>query len=126
MSKLVFVYSIHLQDSATGLSNFVSPSSGIKLKKRKMGRCTDVISALYSPKVGGLGNYISYTPYVDPKTGITKIGDNGEPVMMQEMLEKKWNRSHGNKPGASPNISCMDHKIEKKFQKKLNLIEKKI
>jgi hypothetical protein len=95
MSKLVFVYSIHLQDSATGLSNFVSPA-GVKLKKRKMGRCTDVISALYSPKVGGLGNYISYTPYVDPKTGLTKINEaTGDPVMIQEMLEKKWNKPAG-------------------------------
>lgn len=95
MSKLVFVYSIHLQDSATGLSNFVSPTSGVKLKKRKMGRCTDTISALYSPKVGGLGNYISYTPYVDPKTGMTKLNERGEPVMLQEILEKKWNKPAG-------------------------------
>lgn len=94
MSKLVFVYSIP-RETATGLSQFVSPTSGLKLKKVKMGRCTDKISALYSSKVGGLGNYISYTPYVDPKTGLTKLNENGEPVMMQEMLEKKWNKPAG-------------------------------
>ena len=60
-----------------------------------MGGTTDRISALYSSKIGGLSNYISYTPYVDPKTGITKLDDNGNPVMLQTYLEQKWHKPAG-------------------------------
>lgn len=93
-NKLVFVYSIP-RPTATGLSDWTNDNSGNKLQKVKFGKCTDSIMALYSPKVGGLANYISYTPYTDPETGLPAKDENGEVIMLQQHLEKKWNRPAG-------------------------------
>ena len=94
-NKLIFIQTIPGRKTATGLSDFVHETSGKKINKTKMGRCTDRIAALYSSKVGGLANYISYTPAVDPKTGETMLNEKGEPVMLQEVLEKKWHKPAG-------------------------------
>jgi hypothetical protein len=93
-SKLVFVYSIP-RPTATGLSDWVNDTSGKKLQKTKIGRAEDRIMALYNPKVGGLANYITYTPWVDPSTGLTKTDEKGNPLMLQEYLEQKWNLPKG-------------------------------
>jgi hypothetical protein len=94
MSKLIFIYSIP-RTTATGISEWVSESSGIKLKKTKVGRATDRISALYSTKVGGLANYISYNYYTDPLTGEVQHDAQGNKILLQEYLEKKWNKPPG-------------------------------
>lgn len=93
-SKKVFIYSIP-RETATRVSEFTNDSSGVKLKKVKVGRCTDSIMALYSPKVGGLANYISYTPYIDPETGVAAKDEKGHPIMLQAYLERKWNKPEG-------------------------------
>lgn len=91
MANLVFVYSIP-RETATGLSEWVSDTSGKKLKKTKMGRCDDKIMALYDPKLGGLRNYISYTPWVE--NGVQVLSNEGKPLTLQDKLEKKWNLTH--------------------------------
>lgn len=94
MSKLVFIYSIP-RNTATGISDWVSDTSGIKLKKTKVGKAKDRLPALYDDKVGGLANYISYNYYKDPVTGETVKNEKGEPMLLQEYLEKKWNQPAG-------------------------------
>jgi len=61
MSKTVFVQSVE-RESAVKLHEFRNDSSGKKINKSKMGDCKTTLVAMYSPKVGGLANYISYTP----------------------------------------------------------------
>jgi hypothetical protein len=92
MANLIFVYSIP-RETATGVSEFVNDSSGRKLKKTKIGRCDDKIMALYDPKIGGLRNYISYTPWVE--NGVQVMDEDGKPLMLQDKLERKWNKSKG-------------------------------
>lgn len=94
MSKKIFIYSIP-RASVFGIHDWTNDSSGVKLKKNKIGSCTDSIQALFSPKVGGLANYISYTPATDPETGTPLLNDKGQPIMLQEVLEKKWNKPSG-------------------------------
>lgn len=91
MSKLVFVYSIPRQ-SAFGIDQWTS-ASGVKLKKNKVGSCADTIKALYSLKVGGLANYISYTPWIE--NGEVVTDDKGNKLTLQHKLEKKWNKPEG-------------------------------
>lgn len=92
--KKIFITSIP-RETATGLSKFTDPRSGVALNKTKMGRCTDGIMALPNLTVGGLANYISYTPYIDPETNLPAKDERGEPIMLQEYLEKKWNLEKG-------------------------------
>jgi hypothetical protein len=94
MSKLVFIQTIP-RPTASGISDWVSDTSGVKLKKTKVGRAKDRLMALYSDKVGGLANYISYNYYNDPKTGQPVLNDAGKPMLLQEYLEKKWNKPPG-------------------------------
>lgn len=50
---------------------------------------------VYNPKVGGLANYISYNNYTDPLTNKPVLNDKGQPITLQEHLEKKWNKPAG-------------------------------
>lgn len=100
-TKKVFIYSIP-RPTASGISDWTNDVTGRKLQKVKVGKCTDTIMALYSPKVGGLANYISYTPYVDPETGTPFLNEEGKPMMLQEHLEKKWNKPKGYFTNAAP------------------------
>lgn len=93
-SKLVFIKSIPRQ-TATGISDWVSDTSGKKLHKVKIGRASDKIMALYSPKVGGLANYVSYNYYTDPATGAPVLNEKNQPITLQEHLETKWNKPPG-------------------------------
>jgi hypothetical protein len=90
--SLIFVYSIPRKTS-TGLSEMTSDVSGKKLQKVKMGRCKDGIQALYSSKVGGLANYISYTPWTED--GKVKTDASGTPLTLQDKMELKWNKPKG-------------------------------
>lgn len=94
MSKLIFIKSIP-RETATKISDWVSDSSGVKIKKTKIGRASDRLMALYSDKVGGLANYISYNYYNDPVTGQPVLNEKKEPMLLQEYLEKKWNKPQG-------------------------------
>lgn len=58
-----------------------------------MGRCKDSIVALYNSKVGGLSNYISYTPWTED--GVVKTDENGHPLTLQDKMEQKWNKPKG-------------------------------
>jgi len=89
MSRKIFIQSIP-RESAIGLSEWSSDVSGVKLNKTKVGRSNTRIMALHNPRVGGLANYISYTPYTDPTTGIEQKDEQGNTVMLQQHLEKKW------------------------------------
>lgn len=89
MSRLVFVYSIP-RETATGIHDWVNTSSGVKMQKVKIGRCDDKIQALYSHKVGGLANYISYTPWME--NGVQKTDADGNRLTLQMKLEQKWNK----------------------------------
>lgn len=89
----IFVYTVP-RETATGLSKFTNESSGKSLKKTKMGNATTTIRALYSPKIGGLANYISYTPWIG-EDGLPKLSDTGKPLMLQDKMEEKWNLPKG-------------------------------
>ena len=115
MSKLVFVYTIP-RPTANGMSQWVS-ASGVNLKKTKVGRAKDRISALYSSRIGGLLNYISHTPWLE--NGKPVLDESGKELTLQDQAEKKWNLPKGyltNKPwrkGESMKESDMTY-----FQKK--------
>ena len=57
----VFIHSVP-RETATLVSEFRDPDSGKKLNKTKLGSCKDKIQALYSPRVAGLLNGLSYKP----------------------------------------------------------------
>lgn len=87
-SKKIFIYSVPRQ-TATGVSGFTNDTSGKKLNKTKIGRAKSGIQALYNPKVGGLANYISYTPWTED--GKPVKDSNGKTLTLQHRLEEKWN-----------------------------------
>jgi hypothetical protein len=60
-----------------------------------MGKANDGIQALYKPSRGGLANYISYTPWLDPQTGLQVKDEQGNPLTMQQQMERKWNKPAG-------------------------------
>ncbi len=99
---LVYVMSIP-RPTATNVSELVNGSSGKKLNKTKMGSCTDRISALYSPKVGGLANGLSYKPWIED--GTQKIDElTKKPLTLQDKMERKW----GLEPGFLTNKAWMN------------------
>lgn len=100
MGKKVFIMSIP-RESATGLDKARNDSSGALILKNKVGRANTKVMALYSPSKGGLNNYISYTPWIDPETNLPTKDSNGNVVMLQDYLEKKYGKEKGyytNKP----------------------------
>jgi len=86
MSK-VYIYSIP-RETATKIHTWKNPTSDKSLKKTKIGRCTDRLSALYSPSKGGLANYISYTKWIED--GKVVKDENGEELTLQQKEEKRW------------------------------------
>lgn len=88
----IFINSIP-RTTATGLSEMKNDVNGKPLKKTKMGQCKDSIRALYNPKVGGLANYISYTPWIEE--GEQVKDEKGNPLTLQHKLEKKWGKPAG-------------------------------
>jgi len=90
--NLVFIYTIP-RPSALGLSEWTSDTSGVKLKKTKVGKTADYIRALYSPTIGGLANHISYTPWME--AGEPQLDAAGKPQMLQTKYEEKWNLPKG-------------------------------
>lgn len=94
----VFIYSIP-RESAFGIHDWTSDTSGRKLKKTKIGRATDTLQALYNSKYGGLANGLSYKPWMED--GKQKRDSNGVPLTLQDKMEEKWRLPKGyltNKP----------------------------
>ncbi len=91
-NTLVFVYSVP-RKSVLGISEWVNESSGRKLDKTKVGKCATKIRALYNPKVGGLANYISYTPWIED--GVQRVDEKGNPLTLQDKMEQKWGKPKG-------------------------------
>ena len=92
MSK-VFIYSIPTRESALGIHKWKNETSGKPLKKTKIGRATDGIQALYSPRYGGLANGLSYKPWIED--GKQKKAPDGTPLTLQHKMEQKWNKPKG-------------------------------
>lgn len=88
----IYIYSIP-RESAFGIHDWTSDTSGRKLKKTKIGKCRDAIQALYSPKVGGLLNGLSYHPWIE--NGIQVKDDKDKPLTLQHKLERKWGLDTG-------------------------------
>lgn len=83
----IFIMSIP-RETATKLSDFTSDVSGKKLKKTKVGRTRDSYQALYSPKVGGLLNGLSYKPWMEEGKQIEDA--QGRKLTLQDKMEQKW------------------------------------
>jgi hypothetical protein len=92
MSRIVFVRSVP-RESALGIHEWANDSSGIRMKKVKIGRATDTLRALYSISKGGLANYISYTPWIED--GVQVKDENGALLTLQDKMEQKWNKPKG-------------------------------
>lgn len=94
-SKLVFIYTIP-RPSAVMMHEHRNDSSGRAIGRTKFGNAKDTIRCLYDPKIGGLNNYISYTPWVDHSTGeIKKDPVTGRELTLQDMMEEKWGKPKG-------------------------------
>jgi len=93
MSHKTFIYSVP-RKSVVGLDRFANETTGKSLQKVKMGQCKDTLMALYSPKVGGLANYISYTPWYEEGKQVLST-TTGEALFLQEKYEKKWGKPKG-------------------------------
>lgn len=91
MKKLVFIYSIPRQ-SEMGVSDWVN-EHGIKINKTKVGKATDSFMALYSSKVGGLANHISYNPWVE--NGEVVTDNQGNKLTLQDKYEQLFNKPKG-------------------------------
>lgn len=90
---LIYITSIP-RETATNVSGLVNENSGKKSNKTKMGSCTDRVSALYSPKTGGLANGLSYKPWIED--GVQKMDEiSKRPLTLQDKLERKWNLPDG-------------------------------
>lgn len=64
------------------------PNSGKNLNKSKYGTTKDKIMALYSGKVGGLLNGLSYKPWLD-ENGVQKY-DGKNKLTLQQKEEDRW------------------------------------
>lgn len=91
-SSKVFIYTIP-RKSAFGIDQWVNPASGQNLNKTKIGNTKTGICALYSPKVGGLLNGLSYKEWT--KDGKPVLASNGTVLTLQHREEQKWNLSDG-------------------------------
>lgn len=94
MGRKVFITSIP-RSSEIGLDRITDQTSNRPVNKTKFGRAKTKLMALYSPQKGGLNNYISYTPYIDPETNLPAKDKQGNPIMLQQYLEKKYNKPDG-------------------------------
>lgn len=103
MGKKVFIMSIP-RESGIKLSD-ARGVNGEKINKTKVYRAKTSIMALYSPKVGGLNNYISYTPWIDPSTNLPAKDEKGKTIMLQEYLENKYGKEKGYYTNKSPEKS---------------------
>lgn len=92
MGRKVFIRSIP-KETALKLEDWVNDSSGIRMRKTKIGRTRDTVMALYDPRVGGLKNGLSYKPWKEDGKDVKD--DKGHPLTMQDKLERKWGLPSG-------------------------------
>lgn len=83
---LVFVKSIPRR-TATLIGEWRNPTSDKKMNKTKIGDAKDGITALYSPRVGGLLNGLSYKPWME--NAKAKVDDMGNSLTLQQKMEVK-------------------------------------
>ena len=88
MSNKVFIYTIP-RTSAYRIDLWVDPNSGQNLNKTKIGNAKTGISALYSPKVGGLLNGLTYKEWTE--NGKPVLNNKGVALSLQHKEEQKWN-----------------------------------
>lgn len=92
--RLIFIQSRSDRPTVTGIKDWTNDSSGKRMQKTKVGRATTKIRALYSSKVGGLANYISYNPWIENgeqvKDEVTK-----ELLTLQDKYERQFNLPKG-------------------------------
>lgn len=93
MGQKVFIYSIP-RPTATGVDKWINETSGRSLQKTKVGTTATSLRAVYSDRVGGLKNGLSYKPWIDD-AGQTVKDENGNPLTLQDKMEKKWNKPKG-------------------------------
>jgi len=84
---LVFIKSIPRR-TATLIGEWRNPSSDKRMNKTKIGDAKDAITALYSPRIGGLLNGLSYKPWKE--NGKVKMDDQGNALTLQQKMEVKW------------------------------------
>lgn len=96
MSKLglVYVYSRPTKQTATKINDWTSDISGRRLKKTKIGQTSDKIRALYSHRVGGLANFISYNPWKEDGE-IVKDKNTGRELTLQHKFELEYKLPEG-------------------------------
>jgi hypothetical protein len=83
---LVFLKSIPRR-TATLIGEWRNPTSDKKMNKTKVGDAKDGITALYSPRVGGLLNGLSYKPWME--NAKQKIDSTGKSLTLQQKMEAK-------------------------------------
>ena len=91
---LVYVYSRPTKKTATKINDWISDVSGKRLQKTKVGSTNDKIRPLYSHKIGGLANYISYTPWKEDGK-VVKDKSTGLDLKLQDKFEKEFNLESG-------------------------------
>lgn len=92
MTSKIFIYTIP-RNSVFGIHNWTDPTSGQKLNKTKIGNAKTKLTALYSQKVGGLLNGLSYKPW--EKDGKIIQDARGKELTLQQKEEQKWNLEEG-------------------------------
>lgn len=96
---LVYIEPIQQKNSPYGFDKWRN-RSGVELKKNKFGHCDTKIRALYSPKLGGYANGISYKPWIDDN-GKQVTDKDGNKLTLQDKIEQEWGLPKGyltNKP----------------------------
>jgi hypothetical protein len=87
----VYIHSKPRTYSAYSLNQMRDPDTGQLLEKSKYGRTRDKLMALYSGKVGGLLNGLSYKPWLDENG--KQIVEEGKKLTLQQKQEDRWNLS---------------------------------
>lgn len=93
MGQKIFIYSVP-RSTATGIDRWSNDTSGRSLKKTKVGTTATYVRAVYSDKVGGLKNGLSYKPWYDENGQVMK-DQQGNPLTLQDKMEQKWAKPKG-------------------------------
>lgn len=87
-NKKIFIYSVP-RPTASNIGQWRDPNTGLLMKKTKIGRSNDRIQALYSSRIGGLLNGLSYKQWTENGKPVTdKEGNN---LTLQHREEQRWN-----------------------------------
>jgi hypothetical protein len=92
MGRKVFIKSIP-RETSLKLEDWTNDTSGVRMKKTKVGLTRDTFMALYDPRVGGLKNGLSNKPWMEE--GKQVKDEKGNPLTLQDKMEKKWGLEKG-------------------------------